>query len=430
MDTHADYRATIDELRRANTFGSREFFSRFALIATGCAVGWISLGLDVIPYWFVAYYGVVFLEKLLLRRFPTAGSRRFLAAMIAVSALAGAVYAYLPVYLWFQPEPVLEFAALVLLVAGCLNIYQLRSRVWPVALACFVPMGSAFVIMASRYWSPPNGGSEFWTALVVSVLISIYFALALVEAHRANRRMLQTQAHLINAQKIEALGTLAAGISHDFRNLLSIIQGNLELLQNHPRASQRNDCIRDALEAARSGNELCIQLGLYSRRIATTPSMVDPIRVVDEVRSMARHILPSKIRLQTQTPSVMDKLYVDESALHAVLLNLIVHARDTVSGPGTISLETYVTGTAQSDRKPGASRSRIVFEVSNTGAATVSELPSGFDDPDPDPATVNGKYADELALASARGFAEHAGGEFRVEPNTGRGTRVLLQLPA
>lgn len=424
MSAQADYRTFVDEVRRTDRFGSREFFSRLALVAAGCIAGWYWLNLDVVPYWFAAYYGTVLFEKFLFVQFPDASSRRFFAALVAVSATVSVIYVSLPVYLWFRPEPVLEFAALVLLVAGCLNIYQLRSRVWPVAVAYFLPIGAAFFVMAAAYWAGPHGGAQFWAALVLAGLISGYFALSLTEAHRANRRMLNTQAHLIRAQKIAALETLAAGISHDFSRMLGVIQRNLERLQTHPKVSERKVCIHDALAAARSGSDLCAQLALYARRGTARRSTVDPIRVVDDVRTMARHVLPATVRLETETPSTMTPVFVDESALQAVLLNLIAHARDAVDGKGTISLETYLRSAARGIGHPGPDHRAVVFEVGNSGAGSPPEMP-----PLGIPEACFGDDGRGLALATARDFAEDAGGEFRIEPNPGRGMRVLLTLP-
>lgn len=423
MGTHPDTRMLIDEMRRSDSIRSREFLSRFVLMATGCAVGLVWLGLDLIVYWFAAYYAAVLIEKFLLVQYPAARSRLFMALLVSISAVIGTIYVALPVYLWYRPDRVLHFAALVLLVAGCLNVYQLRARVWPIALAYYVPIGVGFVVMAAGFWTQPLGGAEFWAAFAVAILISCYFALTLFEAQKSNWRILSTRAHLINSQKIAALETVAAGIAHDFRGLLGIIQGNLELLREHPRASDRSACIEDALAAARSASDLCDRLGHCSRRMATGPALVDPITVVEDVRLMARHILPATIRLQTQIPSAMDPIRVDESALQAVLLNLVAHARDMIEGAGTIFFETYSTGAMGSP--DDVDRKRVVFEIGNTGPCAVSDMREATDPSGP----IDGRHRNALALATARAFTELCGGDFSIEPNLGKGTRVLLQLP-
>lgn len=419
MQTPPDVRTQINEVRRADTFGSSEFYSRFALVAAGCAAGWLWLGLEVMPYWFAGYYGAVLVEKIILRQYPAAESGRFLVLLVLVSIVISGIYVALPIYLWFRPEPVWQFAAMVMLVAGCLNIHQLRARVWPVALAYFLPMGVAFVVIASGFWTGSYGDAEFRTAMVLAFLISGYLALTVFEAQKANARRLHLRAQLLQTQKVAALESLVAGIAHEFRHLLSIIQGNLELLQDRPAGVDRRACIHDALAAARSGTRLGTQLDCYARGASTIPCKVDPIAVINEVRLMARHVLPATVRLQSQTPSSMDHLHVDQSALQAVLLNLIVHARDMLEGSGTISLETYMTEASRA----GPGSASVVFEVCDSGAgADMAEA-------DRTKGADAGPRSSGLALASARGFADQWGGALRIECGPGHGRRIQVHLP-
>lgn len=426
MEKTADYRPLINEVRRSESVTSAEFLSRFALIATGCAIGWLGLGLELLPYWLTAYYGAVFAEKYLLLQYPEARTRGFMATLAAISLVISSAFFALPVYLWFLPDDVWKFAAAILLVTGCVNIFQLRSRVLPVTIAYFLPMGAAFFIMATDFWLPPEGGVAFWAAFALAVLVASYFALCVIEAQKANSRVLRTQTQLVQSQKIEALEALASGISQDFRNVLSVIQGNLELLQEGPDAADRQACIRDAMEGVRRGSHLTAQLALYSRPACATVCAVDPIKVIDDVHRMARHVLPSTICLHVQTPSTMDHLHIDESALQATLLNLVVHARDATGGTGAISLETYITEQA---REPGRPRrgTLVVFEIGETGSDGTTGTRPSVDDagfaPSPDPRR-NG-----LALATARSFAEHSGGEFRIDYGRDRGSRLILLLP-
>ncbi len=427
MENKADFRPLIDEVRRSESVTCPAFLCRLALILCGCLIGWLVLGLDILPYWLTAYYGAVFVEKFLLLQYPQAATRGFVVAVSIVSFLISCAFFALPVYLWFLPGDIWKFASTVLLVTGCLNIHQLRSRVLPVTLAYFVPMGAAFFIIATDFWSTPGAAGPFWAALALASLVAGYFGLCIFEAQRANTRDLRTRTHLLRSQKVEALEALATGISQEFRTALSIVQGNLELLQERPNETDRQACIRDAMAGVRTGSQLSSQLELYARPTQASVSTVDPLRVVENVHRMARHVLPRTIKLHVQTPSTMDQLHLDESALQAVLLNLIVYARDAAGGTGLLSLETYVT---EQERAHGQPRNgaTVVFEVSETGSDTTPDVVVRLDDPEYGSASDHQRNG--LTLATARGFAERSGGEFNIRYGRERGTRMCLHLPA
>ena len=155
------------------------------------------------------------------------------------------------------------------------------------------------------------------------------------------RRLLEEQ--LVQAQKMEGLGTLAGGIAHDFNNILAIILGyasQLEARNSNP--DQVTTAIRVIKEAVERGATLVQQLLTSARQTEARLSSVDLNALVRELEKMLRATFPKMIgfdvRLQSQFPLVT----ADRSQIHQVLLNLCVNARDAMPNGGIITIETLL----------------------------------------------------------------------------------------
>ncbi|THH38110.1 hypothetical protein E4Z66_00600 [Aliishimia ponticola] len=421
-------REIIRELQRSESASSFEFIARTGLVVSTILIGWMLFGLNFLILWVAAYYGAVVLEKLAIDHLARQPSRARFYLVVAAGFLVASAFATLPVYLWSFEDPVWKLASAVLLAGASVNVILLRARTWQTAVAYLLPIIFSFLAIAFQVAEPSWSDPHFIGGLVLATAICMYFCIAVREAQNASERLINTQTQLMRAQKVEALSTLTGGISHDFMNVLSVIQGNLELLAEAPDDRERTTFIKDALRATRRGADLTAQLNLYARRATLSPGPVDPIDVVDDVESLVRHVLPPNISFETQKPSDMGDIIIDESALKAALINLIVNARDAIPASGRISLETYRVSPheGRAGRQPG--KPMVVFEVSDTGTGIdPAVMPKVFD---PFYTTKPAGQGTGLGLATVLGFARHSGGDVAVESQPGRGTRVRLQLLA
>lgn len=148
------------------------------------------------------------------------------------------------------------------------------------------------------------------------------------------------QERALHSQKIEALGRLAGGVSHDFNNLLTSIVFSIENLQaqlepNSP-AHQEIEDLRIATEKA---TKVTRQLLLYSRKRTTEPSIVGCHSVIEGTRRLAKGIL-GRVPTVYELEATDDRILLDEGQLDQVLLNLLVNAKDAVSEDPHIKVQT------------------------------------------------------------------------------------------
>lgn len=226
------------------------------------------------------------------------------------------------------------------------------------------------------------------------------------------RKELERQ--LLHAQKLEAVGRLAAGIAHDFNNFLTAIGGYAEMAI---RALPADSAVRRPLEELRrtveSATRLTRQLLAFGRTQAPAPCPVDLAAVVDGLRPMLRSVAGNWVRLELDvqpTPAV----HADATQLEQLLVNLVANARDAHAGAITVRTET-VGGDA-------------VLSVTDDG--------EGMDEPtrerafDPFFSTKEQEQGSGLGLSIVHGIVDRSGGSIDVQSAPGAGTRIAIRLPA
>ncbi len=150
-----------------------------------------------------------------------------------------------------------------------------------------------------------------------------------------------TEEQLRQSQKMEAVGRLAGGIAHDFNNLLTVIAGYAELLV--VRTDLPEDVSADLGEvqrAAERGQALTRRLLTFSRRDAPEPQVIDVNALVEGMRQLVHRLVPEDIALTFEVAPGVNAVWADPSQIEQILMNLVVNARDAVSGGGGIRLST------------------------------------------------------------------------------------------
>jgi len=157
---------------------------------------------------------------------------------------------------------------------------------------------------------------------------------------QARRRTLESQ--LRQAQKMEALGTLAGGVAHDFNNILTSIGFNVELLRREVPAEGPSGATLDDLEKAHTrAKDLVKQILLFSRRQKTDrkPMLLEP--VIREALGLLRASLPPTIQIDTSFAADLPPISCDASQIHQILMNLGTNAGHAMAdGGGVLSVET------------------------------------------------------------------------------------------
>ena len=148
---------------------------------------------------------------------------------------------------------------------------------------------------------------------------------------------------LVQAQKMEALGQLTGGLSHDFNNILTVILGNLGALANQPDVKHHLDeFISPAIEAARRGSDLIKGLLAFSRQHPMQSTVVDVDACVHSMDKLVRHTLPETLSLTFALRASPARSKLDAHQLQNALLNLILNAKDATESKGHIVIGTDV----------------------------------------------------------------------------------------
>lgn len=196
---------------------------------------------------------------------------------------------------------------------------------------------------------------------------------------------LKLESQLRQAQKMEAVGRLAAGIAHEFNNLLTVIQGHADLMRDMPHeprmVSESGSRICKASQRAAS---LTRQLLAFSRKQALQLKPVNLSEVVNATQKMLNHLLGERYEIKIACAESVAPTLADVGSLEQVMINLAVNARDAMPGGGTILLSTGQTTftEATARRIPDARPGRCVhFTVTDSGCGMSKETLARIFDP-------------------------------------------------
>src|SRR2546421_837879 len=156
------------------------------------------------------------------------------------------------------------------------------------------------------------------------------------------RKRLEQQ--LVQAQKMEGLGTLAGGIAHDFNNILAIILGYTNKLESsHSKPNEFPGAVQIIKETVERGAALVQQLLTSARQTEARFSSVDLNALVRELERMLQATFPKTIDFKLELEPDLSLITADKSQIHQVLLNLCVNARDAMPDGGVLTLLTSIT---------------------------------------------------------------------------------------
>ncbi|MDR0625035.1 MAG: response regulator [Holosporales bacterium] len=229
------------------------------------------------------------------------------------------------------------------------------------------------------------------------------------------------------AQKLQAIGQLAGGIAHDFNNLLTAIIGVCDLLLQ--RIMPDNASYPDIMQIKQNANrasQLVKQLLAFSRQQSLQPRTINIKNTLSEILSLLRRLIGSRISLKVINGQDLWLVKVDAVQLEQVIINVVVNAKDAISGTGTITIETsnYTSQTFGNDVL--ASGDYVLLKITDTGCGIPKELiPSLFD---PFFSTKEIGKGTGLGLSTVYGIIKQTGGAIEVESEVGKGTVFKIFL--
>ncbi|MES2889113.1 MAG: histidine kinase famiy protein [Pseudomonadota bacterium] len=280
-------------------------------------------------------------------------------------------------------------------------------------------------------------GSSFWNALFISPVFNqrgelVYFFASQLDVSR--RR--DAEEALAQAQKMEALGQLTGGISHDFNNLLQVMSGHLDVMRARMRLNKLSPAdMERSVETIRSAvtkaSTLTQQLLAFSRKQTLKGRVINLNAVTREMASLAQRTLGDAITLAYELGNDLPNCELDPTQLEVALLNLMVNSRDAMADGGVIRIRTDVVEVHVSDREAyaGLPVGRYVsLAITDNGEGIPPDVIARV--MDPFFTTKDEGKGTGLGLSTVYGFAKQSGGTATIYSELGVGTTVRMYFPA
>jgi PAS domain S-box-containing protein len=253
----------------------------------------------------------------------------------------------------------------------------------------------------------------------------------------AHREQLEAQLH--RSQRLESLGQLAGGIAHDFNNLLAVILNyasfvaeELSAATANGSAAQWEEPLKDVRQiqlAAERASLLTHQLLSFARREVVQARALSLNSAITRMEQILRRTIGEQIELVITLAPNLPMILADPGQIEQIVLNLAINARDAMPSGGTLSIDTAVIETLESETEatgvpPGL---YVRFRVSDTGIGMSAEVRDrAFE---PFYTTKPSGEGSGLGLATVYGIVLQSGGYSRIYSDEGIGTSISILLP-
>ena len=270
-------------------------------------------------------------------------------------------------------------------------------------------------------------GEPFWNALFIGPIFGqdgklLYFFASQMDITE-RRSTLESN---LQAQKMEAIGQLSAGMAHDFNNLLQVINGNLELaLLSAGKIPAAAEPIRRAQRATMQAGKLTQQLLSFARKQRLEQKRVSLNSLVVEFSDMLVRTLGDKVELRLDLRPGLPSCSIDPTYLEMALLNVVINARDAMPRGGVVTVGTAVLTEQRrvANRLPPGEYVAICIKDEGEGMApdVLKRATEPF-------FTTKG-LGTGLGLAMVHGFVQQSHGRLDIESEPGHGTQVRMIFP-
>lgn len=264
-------------------------------------------------------------------------------------------------------------------------------------------------------------------------IFAIGFTQDITERKRAEEEKKNLNTQLQQAQKLEAIGTLAGGIAHDFNNILGAIVGYSEMISDDlPPGSPSARDIKEVLKASHRAKTLVKQILTFSRQADDQKILIKPAVIVKEAITLLRSSLPTTITIKQDIDENAGMILADPTQIHQIVMNLATnafHAMEPKGGTLTISLQKNIFPendlASGADLQPGT---YVHLSIRDTGEGIAPEILDRIFDPFFTTKEV-GKGTG-LGLSMVYSIIKSCNGSITCDSKPGEGTNFRILFPA
>jgi PAS domain S-box-containing protein len=247
------------------------------------------------------------------------------------------------------------------------------------------------------------------------------------ERHRAENEREQFEQRLRKSERMETLGQLAAGIAHDYNNLLVVFMGSVSEIRDWLKSEKGTTQESAELSlseldlAIRSAADLTRQLLGFSRRQAVYPELLDVATVMEGAVRLLRRTLEKRVDIEVEVAEELPKVWMDRGQFEQIITNLAINARDAMPKYGTLSIQV-----AKEEASEG--RTNLQLTVRDTGSGMQPEVLEKIFEPF---FTTKGpEQGTGLGLANVQNIVRSNGGTIAVSSVPDEGTTFVIRFPA
>ncbi|MGR3303462.1 MAG: response regulator [Candidatus Scalindua sp.] len=269
-------------------------------------------------------------------------------------------------------------------------------------------------------------GENYWESAVISPLKNpegvITHFIAVKEDITERKKMEEA---LLQSEKLKSIGTITAGISHEFNNLLAIISGNVQLLEESLKDDEElMDTLRTIKRAANDGAEISSKMLKFTKTANDTAGLV-PFDINELINQAIDFTMPRwknmaqvkgiNYHMDTEGKKSVPSILCNPTELREVFVNIINNALDTMPDDGRITFRTW------------SGEDTVFISISDTGEGMSEEVKKNIFDPF---FTTRTPVGTGLGLSTAYGITTRHGGNIEVESAVGQGSTFTLQFPS
>jgi len=272
-------------------------------------------------------------------------------------------------------------------------------------------------------------GSSFWNAVFIAPVLGpdgelLYFFASQLDVTR--RR--ESEQSFRQAQKMEAIGQLTAGLAHDFNNLLQVVSGNIDIVASQVEDDRHRRLLNNAARAADRGSKLTRQLLAFARKTRLEPKTVDMNQLIHDFGDLLDNTVGAQIRLVTALERRLPAVQIDPTHLEMAILNVLLNARDAMPKGGTVTIATRLwklNGDAPMHQLPEGEY--VVLTVRDEGTGMPDNVRRRAIEPFF--TTKGAERGTGLGLAMVHGFVQQSLGRLEIDSTPGEGTEIRMLFP-